>query len=185
MQTIFILAHAGHELGKISHEWIEWIGGIHLIILHFPIALINMLVIAEILFLYYKKPIFEFSSRFMLLSSAILSPPTAILGYIYSYSAPYTGLTETFLFWHMWFGIATATCVVFLPFINSRSKTYYLISLILLFILINITGFFGGGVTFGLYGAPSHKNKKLIEAAKITKGGFLWNLAAFPMQQYL
>jgi len=133
--------------------WLQWLGSFHMIFLHFPIALINMVAISEFLFAIYKKPMFEISSRFMLIAAAIIAAPTAILGLIYSYSAFYPGLMETFLWWHMWFGISTAIFTIAVLFIREHfgfSKLYYS-CLIILFIMINITGFFGGGMTFGPY----------------------------------
>jgi uncharacterized membrane protein len=173
----FALAHEGHQEKKeppseniqekvkeTAQEgrpttWMQWIGSFHLILLHFPIALINMLAISECLFIWYRRPIFEFSSKFLLISAAIIAPPTALLGLIYSYSAFYSGLIETFLLWHMWFGIATAIFTVIVAFMRERigiSKLYYA-SLAFLVLIINITGFFGGGMTFG----PFHMHPPL------------------------
>ncbi|MBA3602907.1 MAG: hypothetical protein H0W50_04545 [Parachlamydiaceae bacterium] len=139
--------------------WVQWLGSFHLIFLHFPLALINMVAITELLFGIYKKPMFEISSRFMLIAASIIAPPTAILGFIYSYSSSYSGLMETFLWWHMWFGISTAIFTIAVLFIRERfgiSRLYYS-CLILLFLMINITGFFGGGMTFG----PHHMHLPL------------------------
>lgn len=167
--NFYAIAHEGHEKKHIHLEdfhdkmeetaqeratsWTEWIGSFHLILLHFPIALINMLVVSEILQALFRRPLFEFSSQFLVMAAAILSPLTAILGLIYSYSAFYDGLLETFLFWHMWLGILTAILAVIIAFIrekNGVSKLYYSV-LLLLFLLVNITSFFGGGLTFGPY----------------------------------
>lgn len=133
--------------------WIKWLGSFHLIFLHFPIALINMVAISEFLFVLYKNPMFDISAHFMLIVSAIITLPTAMLGLIYSYSSSYFGLMGTFLWWHMWFGISTAIFTIAVLFIIERfgiNRLYYS-SLILLFLIINITGFFGGGMTFGPY----------------------------------
>jgi hypothetical protein len=167
--SFLALAHEDHHATKTTHHenltsqfenaeidgqsktWVQWIGSFHLIFLHFPIALINMLAISEILLIWYKQQIFEFSSRFLLISSAILAPITALLGFIYSYSTPYSGLMEIFLFWHMWFGISTAIFSIFLVFIRKKiglGKPYY-IWLVLLLLMVNIAGFFGGEMTFG------------------------------------
>lgn len=131
--------------------WTQWIGSFHLIFLHFPIALINMLAISECLFIWSRRPIFGFSSKFLLVSAAIASPITAVLGFIYSYSAPYSGLMETLLVWHMWLGIGTAILTIVVAFMREKiglSKLYYVLLIILVFIL-NAAGFFGGSVTFG------------------------------------
>lgn len=175
--SFLVLAHEGHEEKKIPTlentqekvketiqegrpaTWAQWIGSFHLIFLHFPIALINMLVLSELLWVWHRKPIFEFSSKFLLISSAIVTPPTALLGLIYSYSASYEGLMGTFLWWHMWLGIFTAIFVVIVALIRDRignSKLYYA-CLFLLFIMVNVTGFFGGGMTFG----PFHMHPPL------------------------
>jgi uncharacterized membrane protein len=167
--NFFVLAHEDHYTTKTTHHesmqspseniqeeekstsWVRWIGSFHLIFLHFPIALINMLAISEFLFILYKQQIFEFSSRFLLISSAILAPPTALLGFIYSYAAAYAGEMKTDLFWHMWFGILTAVFAIVLAWLRIKiglQKLYYT-CLILLVLMVNITGFFGGEMTFG------------------------------------
>lgn len=167
--SFLVLAHEGHNEKKIfvfenvqeknkdpvqegiSRTWIMRIGSVHLILLHFPIALINMLAIAEVLLAYFRKPMFEHASHFMLISTAILAPPTALLGFIYSYSVSYGGVMETFLYWHMWFGILTAIFAVAVMFIRERTgkSSLYYFCLALLILMVNITGFFGGEMTFG------------------------------------
>lgn len=167
--SLLAFAHNGHgesiaqSIEGVQHNeiaqpgrptsWTQWIGNFHLILIHFPIALINMLVISELFWAWTKKPIFEFSSRFLLISAAILAPITAILGLILSYTVSFQGLVETFLWWHMSLGILTAGLVVALAFIKENmgpSKLYYT-GLMLLFLLVNLTSFFGGGMTFGPY----------------------------------
>lgn len=134
-------------------SWLQWIGSFHFIFLHFPIALIAMTAVSELLFAWYSNPIFDYSSRFMLIAAAILAFPTALLGLTYSYTASYNGLLADFVWWHMWFGFATAILAIFVAFIRERwgiSELYYT-CLVLLFLLVNITGFLGGGMTFGPY----------------------------------
>lgn len=147
------------QFGGRPQSWLQWIGSFHFIFLHFPIALITMTAISELLFTRYKLPIFDYSSRFMLISSAILVVPTALLGLIYSYTATYSGLLADFVWWHMWAGITTAIFAIIVAFLREHygiSKLYYS-CLIFLFLLTNITGFLGGGVTFG----PYHMNPPL------------------------
>jgi uncharacterized membrane protein len=135
------------------HSWMQWVGSFHFIFLHFPIALIAMTVISELLFAWYASPIFDYASRFMLIAAAILAVPTALLGLTYSYTATYDGILADFVWWHMWFGFAAAIFAIFVAFIRERwgiSKLYYTY-LVLLFFLVNITGFLGGGMTFGPY----------------------------------
>ena len=133
--------------------WMQWIGSFHFIFLHFPIALITMTAISELLFTWLQRPIFDDTSRFMLIAAAVFSVPTAILGLTYSYTASYNGLLAEFMLWHMWCGIATAVFAILVALLRERlgrSKLYYT-SLFLLFLLVNITGYLGGGMTFGPY----------------------------------
>lgn len=141
------------QFGGRPQNWMQWIGGFHFIILHFPIALISMTGVSELLFGYYRKPIFDNASRFMLITAAITGIPTALLGLIYSYTASYEGLLSDFVWWHMWFGIATAIFAIIVAYIRETqdiSQLYY-VCLFLLFLLVNITGTLGGGITFGPY----------------------------------
>ena len=168
--SLFVSAHEGHHhrekiislsedvpiMGKVelavrSPSWSQSIGSWHLILLHFPLALINMLVISELLFIWNKKSIFESSSYFLLVSAAITALPTALLGLVYSYSASYGGWMETLLYTHMSMGIATAILAIVALFVRNRSglsRNYY-ICLVLMFLTVNAAGFFGGKMTFG------------------------------------
>lgn len=141
------------QFGGRPQSWMQWVGGFHFIILHFPIALICMTGISELLFVYYRESIFDSASRFMLITAAITSIPTALFGLIYSYTVSYEGLLVDFIWWHMWLGIATAIFAIIVALIREgkgTSKLYYA-CLFLLFLLVNITGMFGGGLTFGPY----------------------------------
>lgn len=141
------------QFGGRPQTWMQWIGSFHFIFLHFPLALIAMTAVSELLFSWYRLPIFDYSSRFMLISAAILSVPTALLGLTYSYTATYSGLLADFVWWHMWAGITTAVFAIIVAFLRESygtTKLYYT-CLVLLFLLINITGFLGGGMTFGPY----------------------------------
>lgn len=133
--------------------WTQWVGSFHFIFLHFPLALIAMTAISEFLFTWFQRPIFDYAARFMLIAAAVFSVPTALLGLTYSYTASYSGILADFIWWHMWFGIATAVFAIIVAFLRERlgRSKFYFTSLFLLFLLVNITGYLGGGMTFGPY----------------------------------
>lgn len=146
------LAHADHgvkneELGK----WLHWIGNFHLILLHFPIALFTMTFISEICGVYFKKLIFDQAARFMLISGAALAIPTALLGLAFSYNVNYEGSSHDFFWWHRFLGIFMTlfACIVVYLRENYPKNYIYWFNLSILFLGINITAFFGGGLTFG------------------------------------
>ncbi|MBA3237497.1 MAG: hypothetical protein H0T62_03990 [Parachlamydiaceae bacterium] len=141
------------QYGGRPQSWPQWIGSFHFIFLHFPLALIPLTTVSELLFAWCRLPIFDYSSRFMLISAAILAVPTALLGLTYSYTTTYSGLLANFVWAHMWAGIATAILaiiVVFLRELYGTTKLYYA-CLVLLLLILNLTGFLGGGMTFGPY----------------------------------
>ncbi len=148
--SAMLYGHEGHEHME-SLEWLKWTGAFHLLFLHFPIALITMTAIAELLSLWRHSPQLDAAARFMLLSAAVLSIPTVLLGLLYRYTATYNGLLEELIDWHMGFGIATALFALLVLFIREyygMTKAYGF-SLFILFLLVSITGFIGGYVTFG------------------------------------
>lgn len=134
-------------------NWAQWIGGFHFIFVHFPIALIIMTGLSELLFAWLQRPIFDLSSRFMIISAAILAVPTALSGLINRYATIYSGMLEDLIWWHMLAGIATVAFTIFVAVLRKRSgvSKFYYICLIVLFLLVNITGYLGGNVTFGPY----------------------------------
>jgi uncharacterized membrane protein len=163
-----VYAHEGHiaqteDVVKINageggrpHSWAQWIGGFHLIILHFPIALINMLVVAEWIWIFSASMFFDNVSKFLLWSSAFFSLPTALLGLLYSTSFTYGGVLENYLNFHMWLGIATAVLAILLVFLRGKSSLYYW-GLGALFVTVNLAGYFGGALVFG----PNHMEMPL------------------------
>jgi len=157
-----ILAHENGEhvsaqgaQGLINNEkWVEWIGNFHPILLHFPIALVVMTAVAEILAQKSKSSIFSQAARFMIIAAAITATPTALLGWAFSYSMTYEGLSIAFFWWHRFLGIATAVLAIFTAILKELEvrgkmrKKFYVISLILLLICTTATGFLGGELSF-------------------------------------
>lgn len=137
--------------------WLEWIGRLHLIVLHFPIALIVMTVVAEWLWIWFDNLIFDHAARFMIIAAAVFALPTALFGFALGYGQNYEGLALDLFMWHRYFGIITACLAVLTAILRERYvrrhasslKMYYL-CLFILFLCINITGTFGGGLAFGL-----------------------------------
>lgn len=137
-----------------SIEFVRWIGNLHLIFLHFPIALIIMTVISELLHLITKNVLFDHASRFMIISAAIFSVPTIIFGFALAYQVPYEGLLSTFYIWHQSLGIFTAILCIWTALLRisqmKSSLRVYSVCLALLLISVTVTGFFGGGLAFGI-----------------------------------
>jgi uncharacterized membrane protein len=138
---------------------IRWLGNFHPIFLHFPIALIIMTVIAELLFFWSGNTLFDQAARFMIIAAAISAIPTALFGFAFGYDANYEGILANIYWWHRFFGVFTTLLTIvtaILRELHSRKqwdtmKAYYL-CLAIIFISVNLTGFLGGEMTFG----PGH-----------------------------
>lgn len=173
--TCFIQAHEGHDQSlsasltevdfnpsDISNSqtissWLNGIGRLHLIFLHFPIALIVMTLVAEWLWIWFANPLFNQAARFMIMSAAIFAPITALLGLAFGYGQTYEGISLDLFAWHRYFGLLTAGLAILTAFLKERyvretssSLTSYYICLFLLFLSVSLTGAFGGSLTFGL-----------------------------------
>lgn len=146
--------HKGFTSGDILKDWMQWIGNFHLIFLHFPIALIIMTVISECLSFKYKNLFFNHASRFMLIAATVSTIPTLITGLAFSYGVSYEGNMADFFWWHRFLGIFIAALSLFTVILKeltvrkSLRPTNYYISLSILFISVNITGYLGGEITF-------------------------------------
>lgn len=131
---------------------IKWVGNFHLILLHFPIALITMAAVSELLFFWYGNSLFDQASRFMVIAAAVMVIPTVLTGLAYGYNVPYEGVMASYFWWHRFFGLFTAvlaiTTAIFREF--SAKKAVYYMCLFLLFISVNVTAFLGGSLTFGI-----------------------------------
>ncbi len=140
--------------GGKPEGWLQWLGGFHFIFLHFPIALITMTALSELLFIWTHKPLYNDAARFMIITAAVFAVPTAIFGLMYRNSGIYEGILAQYVQWHMWLGIATALSAVAVALVRETfGKTkYYYITLFLLLLCVNLTSFIGGLMTFG----PNH-----------------------------
>ncbi|MBX7066596.1 MAG: hypothetical protein K1X28_05145 [Parachlamydiales bacterium] len=132
-------------------SWIQWLGGFHLLLLHFPIALIWFTGFSDLMYRWMKNPIYSAMSRITLIAAAILTIPTAIFGLMLKFTSTFEGADEALIFYHLIAGIITmglALIVVWIRESTGFSKIYG-IAFILLLISVSITGYLGGSVSFG------------------------------------
>lgn len=150
--------HGAGEHDTGYEKLIKWVGNFHPIIIHFPIALIIMTGFSELFAIRSPSPIFDHSSRFMIIASAITATPAALLGLAYGYEASYSGALIDIFWWHRFSGITTAILAATSALLKEliiRQKTdkviYYHISLVITVLFVTITSYLGGEMTFGLF----------------------------------
>lgn len=138
-------------------DWLASIGRFHLLFLHFPIAMTVMTVVAEVLWIGFRNPLFTQAARFMILSAAIFAPPTALLGWALGSGQHYEGIQLDLFAWHRFFGGLTAFLAIAAAVLRERcvqqkgsSTSGYYLCLFFLFLSVSLTGAFGGSLAFGL-----------------------------------
>lgn len=166
----FVFAHEGHD-HKTNDEYvisvssiqtneinandprdlIDWIGNFHFLFLHFPIALIIMVGIAEVLFRSKQALIYNEAARFMLIAALFTTIPTVLFGYALGYGASYNGIEYTFYIWHMWLGITLLILTFIAVYLREYTNRYreYCVVLSSMILILFITGYLGGYLTLG------------------------------------
>lgn len=141
----------GSEAYGRPENWIQWFGNFHLILLHFPIALIWVTAFSDVMYLWMKNPIYTELSRITLIGAALFSVPTALMGLALKFSNTYEGIEDTFVFYHMILGLATMFLALLVVWIREKAgfSKGYGIAFILLLILVSLTGYLGGAASFG------------------------------------
>lgn len=160
---IIVLLLAGDHL--IIPRWLQPVGRLHPLILHFPIVL---LILAMMMEFFRFRPAFaaekfyqEFTTT-LLLIGALFSAITAIMGLFLAREPGYDGST---IQWHKWFGVGIVFVASLIYWI--RGNTWYNSamarsgSVILLFFLL-IAGHYGADITHGdnFIFAPVMQNSK-------------------------
>lgn len=146
MMFEIFLAHEGHN-SSID------LGQLHFAFLHFPIALVTMTLLSEILYTWTRNILYEYASFFMLMAAACLVLPTLIFGQILgnNLSESYVGISTVLYPWHQIFGYATTFLVIITALLRLKERDFlYLSFLVLSFLSMSISGFLGGALSFGV-----------------------------------
>lgn len=131
-----------------NQKYLEWFGRLHPIVLHFPIVLIFMAGVSELLSVWDQNPMYLFTTSFLLLAAALFVIPTVLSGWAFEESHEIMGFT---FWWHKFFGILTlflTIATVFLRVYIGR-QTLYFVSLSLTVASVLIAAHFGGLMVFG------------------------------------
>lgn len=144
--------------------WAQTIGRMHTLLLHFPIVLLLLSIICELVSLAKKYVLLKQSqvADFLLLITAFTSALSALMGLLLSKE---DGYTQDIVVWHKWGGILIA--VVSLAWYTYRSKIrqqkiVFYSTAATAFVALLITGHLGGDITHGddFLLAPVSKEKQ-------------------------
>lgn len=124
--------------------WLQPVGRMHPLLLHFPVAFIALLVLLNL----FKKQIdpdsFLKLNYFLLLLTSLTTVLATITGLLLSLE----GYESALMLFHKWIGI-TISFIVYASVLMYRSKKMYLILLYFSFVGVVFGGHFGAGLTHG------------------------------------
>jgi uncharacterized membrane protein/mono/diheme cytochrome c family protein len=137
-------------------EWVDgdrfvhWLGKLHLVLLHFPIALLLAAALGELTATWQGRPRIASGAKFCLRLAALAAIPTAALGWLLA-AASYSANASSLLTAHRWMGTLTAvTIVVTAAYSERRHRTLQAqFMLAVAVILTAITAHLGGLLTHG------------------------------------
>ncbi|MDP4679878.1 MAG: chitobiase/beta-hexosaminidase C-terminal domain-containing protein [Cyclobacteriaceae bacterium] len=125
--------------------WLQPIGRMHPLVLHFPIGFVVLLVLVNFFRKQLDEVSFEKVNKFLLLLTALTTTLAAIMGFFLSME---DGYTSDLMSWHKWIG-AAVSYIMYALILNYDNKKVYQILLYSGFISIVLAGHFGAGLTHG------------------------------------
>lgn len=145
--------------------WLQMVGRMHPLLLHFPIVLFLLVIFWELMSMFSKNRVLfnETIGDWLLLLSALTAAGSALMGLFLSKE---NGYLPDALFWHKWSGFLISglsfSWYTFRQYIRNRkaiSVVFYVTSLV----TILITGHLGANITHGenFISAPLIKEKEL------------------------
>lgn len=149
--------HETDPASKSTPSWLIFLGKFHVLIIHFPIALLPLSALLEFLAILSKKPMLRQAARVQFVLGAFAAIVAATLGWILAINThPEQALQQT-LFLHRWGGVSVAVLsglgLLFL-FTSKRfpkiTPKLYKGVLVLLLVLVPVTAHFGGTLVYGL-----------------------------------
>lgn len=125
--------------------WLQPIGRMHPLVLHFPIGFVVLLVLVNLFRKQLDEGSYEKVNKFLLLLTALTTTLAAIMGFFLSME---DGYTSDLMSLHKWIG-ATVSYIMYALILTYDNKKVYQVLLYSGFISIVLAGHFGAGITHG------------------------------------
>ena len=133
---------------------LRWAGHFHPLLVHFPIALLSLAPLAELMALLFGVSRLKDTASFMLVVGALSAIPAASLGWLLSLETSASDGLEL----HRWLGVSTAVLALLLSATLGRHPKWRLPGMLIVALLVGLTGHIGGGLSWGesWLAFPSH-----------------------------
>ena len=130
---------------------------LHVIFVHFPVALVVLSVLAQACAFLRKKAGVDQVARFSIVVGAFSAVMAVASGWLNADSQEYFGKSAEYLFWHRWLGVALAVVMIFSALVSARAakqntKLKTLLFSFLLFLalgVVSVTAHLGGLLVHG------------------------------------
>jgi len=130
-----------------------FIGHIHPLLVHFPIALLLAAAGAELLVIAAPHPVWRSVAVVNACAGAVIGVVTVVTGWLFA-SSPMVAATTT-LEWHRWLGTASVASAIAATLLwrrhvsAQRSAATYRVALFVTALLVAVTGHLGGTLVWG------------------------------------
>ncbi|MDB5136898.1 MAG: cytochrome [Mucilaginibacter sp.] len=147
---IVILLLAGNHL--VIPRWLQPVGRLHPLILHFPIVILMIAMLLEFFRFrsaFIAEKFYQEFTTTLLLAGAIFSAITAIMGLFLSRESGYDGSD---IQWHKWFGVSIVFISTFIYWL--RTNTWYNSVMarsgsVIIVLFLLLAGHYGANITHG------------------------------------
>lgn len=133
----------------------EFLGRLHPVSVHFPVALLISAALLEALSMVFRSPRLGHAAGACVVLGALGAGASAGLGWINAEFNPFTGELASTLVLHRWLGIGSASAsalTLVLLALGARARGAYRLALALSAALVAVTGYLGGDLVRG----PNH-----------------------------
>lgn len=148
--------HSTSHVHSEESPVLEFLGKLHVLSVHLPIALLPIAAILEIFGVTFRSKQLKFAARTNFVLGALSAIIAAALGWIAASQSKYTGDLVDILTWHRWLGVSVASISLiglFGMLVMRKSQSWgvliYRGALFILLFLAPVAAHFGGTLIYG------------------------------------
>ena len=136
----------------------RWIGKLHPVSTHFPVALMMVAVLAEAFAWWTRRESWRETVRFLVILAALGALAATGLGWLNAYFSSYNKSAGALLWWHRWIGTGTSIWALLCAALavggpcaeGSKERQRFRGALLVGAALVSLTGFLGSALIYGI-----------------------------------